>query len=102
MVRLPSERAKEEQQQEQESEKLLEQSREILNRLFKTEDGRFLFDWIKKECGFESNAIVYDNNFNISLEKTVYNEGRRNLYLQLRSFIHKDLLKDLEQKENEY
>lgn len=102
MTKLPSEKAKEQKEKLDQEAKKTEVKREVFSRLFQTDDGKVLFDWLSYECGFAmpNNVLNAKGEFNLSL--IAYNEGRRNLYLQLRDFVHRDVLVELERKKTEY
>lgn len=101
MQKLPSERAKEAKEKKNIVAKQVEQNREAFNRLFQTEDGKIIFKWLYDRCGFSLPSAVVTKD-GLELNSIIYNESRRNLYLDLRDYIHKDLLSELEKKESEY
>lgn len=98
---LPSEKAENKKDKRDLVGKEREVSREAINKVFSSEEGRVLFKWLYSRCGFDMpSAVVTTSGLNIN--DVVYNESRRNLYLDLRDYIHKDLLSELEKKESEY
>lgn len=54
----------------------------------KTEEGRRVLRYIMNECGYQSISIVGNpGTGDIHDRGTLYNEARRNLYLDLRKYI---------------
>jgi hypothetical protein len=68
-----------------------------VDRIFKTADGKLFADWLIKECGAFQNSVVVTNG-EISNRLTIYNEGRRDLYLQLRKMLTTETLIEIEIK----
>lgn len=83
-------------------EKKREYRRECFNRMLQTDEGREFFNWFNEECGFDAYNTPHNNNGELDHSKIIFNEARRTLYLQLRSFIHRDILSELEKKTTEY
>lgn len=55
--------------------------------------GRALMNW----CGFHSVSVVADpTTGEINDRSTLYNEARRNLYLEMRSFLNREIIKAIE------
>jgi len=74
-----------------------ERIKAAIQRSFATADGKFLLHYLKEECGYQKNSVhgsvesgeFLDNN-------TMYNEGRRDLYLSLRKLIRPEVLAAVE------
>jgi hypothetical protein len=91
---LEEENAKESERKKKE----YEERKAAINRVFTTVDGKVLGKWLLEQCGFFQSNIVVTNG-DISLSLTMYNEARRNIYLELRKFFDSDTLIKLEIEE---
>lgn len=61
---------------------------EAFKRVSGTEDGRYIFRYFLRQCGFHAASVNVDTKTGqILTENTVYNEARRNIYLGLRKMI---------------
>lgn len=59
-----------------------------LNEVFSTGPGMNVLRFIMDECGFLRPSVVYSKaTFEVQDKATVYNEARRNLYLQIRKYL---------------
>jgi len=76
---------------------------ESINALLKTADGKRVFGFLCRVCGFNRSSLVVDlTTGDIKNSSTAYNEARREIYLRLRAFADSNLLKEIEyQKENQ-
>lgn len=71
--------------------------RKDFNETFATAAGRRVLRWLVEQSGFQVPNTVADPRSGEILERsTWYNEGRRNLYLQIRKFLKRDILIDAE------
>ena len=65
-----------------------------------TEAGKELFFFLFKICGYDQTSMVIDAKSGaLDLEKTLYNEARRAVYIQLRALAmasSPDALKEVE------
>ncbi len=60
-------------------------------------EGRNVLRYIMNQCGYQKPSVVVDpTTGEINDRSTLYNEARRNLYLDLRKFIPTRLLKKIE------
>lgn len=66
---------------------------------FSTDGGKTLLRYLLKECGFLSSSVVINGaTGEINRESMSYNEGRREVYLRLRSLLRSrpDILNEVE------
>lgn len=62
-----------------------------------TDAGKELFKFLHQICGYDQTSIVIDlKTGNLDPEKTLYNEARRAVYIQLRNLAPKEILRDVE------
>lgn len=67
------------------------------NETFATAAGRRVLRWLVEQSGYQVPNTVGDPRSGEILERaTWYNEGRRNLYLQIRKFLKREILIDAE------
>lgn len=67
--------------------------RQDMARVANTESGRAVLREIMKQCGYQKPSVVANpQTCELNAGSTFYNEGRRNLWLRLRSFISNDML----------
>lgn len=67
-----------------------------MNRCFATEDGKHVLTWLMHNCGWNETSVVAPApGIDVQL-LTYYNEARRAVYVELRSLIRADILKDVE------
>lgn len=87
-----------EEQRELPKDRAIHISREkAIANVLATESGKELFGFLFEICGFEQTSVVMDTRSGkLDLEKTLYNEARRAVYLQLRALAPADLLKEVE------
>ena len=75
--------------------------RRDLNETFATPAGRRSLYWLMHNSGFQKYDTVADpGTGEIMTKSTLYNMGRRNFYLNLRSFLKKDILRDVEHRDD--
>lgn len=68
-----------------------------LQETFATPHGKRTLKHIMQICGYQGVSIVGDpTTGDVHDRGTLYNEARRNIYLELRAFIHSNILKDVE------
>lgn len=68
-----------------------------LNDTFATGSGRRTLRFLMDMCGYQRPSIIADpQSGNPLIDGTIYNEARRNLYLSIRKYIHKDILTAVE------
>lgn len=89
---LPSKRTEElarvAAEKEQERERLESEFRGVISRLSATDDGKYLFRWLKKESGFGDAYLgLNPSTGEIDPQRTVYAAMRQNLYLKVRKSI---------------
>lgn len=66
----------------------LEKLREAFNTVAAIPEGTILFRYLLSECGFFRPSVLVDpKTMNINIDGTVYNEARRNLYLDVRKYL---------------
>lgn len=71
--------------------------KQALGRVSRTKDGKDVIRYIMHRCGFKTPSVVANpTTGEIYTDSTVYNEARRNLYLELRSLIPKEELNLIE------
>jgi len=59
-----------------------------MRKVFGSDAGVRVLRWLMVECGYQSQSVVADKTTqNIYTDSTIYNEARRNLYLQMRSYL---------------
>ncbi len=64
-----------------------------MRKIFGNAEGQNVLRWIMGECGFQSQSVVADKKTQkIYIDSTVYNEARRNLYLQIRGRLPAKIL----------
>ena len=57
--------------------------REAIGRIVYTADGLTLFQWLVEICGYNQRSIVADPGGEINTQSTIYNEARRNVWLDI-------------------
>lgn len=64
-----------------------------ISETFATASGRNTLRFIMDICGYQKSSITADpNTGEIFMDGTLHNEARRNLYLVLRSYVHRETL----------
>jgi len=76
-------------------DKLL-QLKKDMDYIFSMTEGANILKTLKKLCLFDISTIAINNNNDIDPLSSVYNEGRRSVYLSIRKFIDKEILKEIE------
>ena len=80
-----------------------EKAQRMAGECFAKESGQFMLNYIMRKCGFEDLLTVIDGETReISPTSTVYNLGRRSVYLDLRSLLkpaNSELLSEIERKD---
>ena len=62
-----------------------------------TPEGKKVFKQLMEICGFKKPSVVLDpSTGEVNSQSTVYNEARRNLYLQIRALIRPEYLNEIE------
>ena len=68
-----------------------------IQRACSTADGKILLHYLMVECGYQKNSVQGSKSSGEFLEQnTMYNEGRRDLYLNLRNLLKPVVLVDVE------
>lgn len=68
-----------------------------IQRACSTPDGKILLHYLMTECGYQKNSVQGSTATGEFLEtNTMYNEGRRDLYLNLRNLIPPETLAAVE------
>ena len=67
-----------------------------VNAVLSTEAGKAVFIYLADRCGFIKPTVSIDGNGNVATGNMVFNEARRELYLELRAFASPELLKKIE------
>lgn len=71
--------------------------RTAMRKVFGSEEGLVVLHYLMVECGYQATSITLNRQTHEMLvENTVYNEARRNLYLQLRKFLTPKILTPVE------
>ena len=95
---LPSERKKHEANQKLEHDKQQEKFRHAFNGVFNTADGLIVLKWLCDQCGYQKASIMFNREGEVNPQSLVYNEARRNIYLQIREMILPETLAKIENK----
>lgn len=61
-----------------------------------TEPGKGFIRFVHDLCGYNTADRVLKSDGSINLEATALNSERRNVYLQIRSFVPAEVLRDIE------
>lgn len=72
-----------------------EQLKGVLRRIGETEDGKYLFRWLRKECGGDT-PILGATNGQIDKDATLYQAMRLNLWIKVRRLLSFNILKEIE------
>lgn len=73
--------------------------RKDMDETFATAHGQRVLRWIMDQCGYQTSLVSVNPTSTEILEKNlIYNHARRNLYLTLRSLIHRNILIPVEHK----
>jgi len=76
------------------------QRKTMIASVLATDSGKELFRFLFEVCGYEQPSVVLDGKTGrLDMEKMLYNEARRSVYLQLRALAPVDELKKIEYKE---
>ena len=68
-----------------------------MRKVFSSDEGVRVLRWLMLECGYQARSVVVNKQTQqIYTESTIYNEGRRNLYLQLRQYMTPKILLPVE------
>jgi hypothetical protein len=82
--------------EKKDTEKRLLQLRTILTQTFKTANGVRCLKLIKELSGYDKPNVIKGSDGDLALHAMVYNEGRRDVYLELRKFLSDDILNKVE------
>jgi len=64
-----------------------------MRKAFGSDAGVRVLRWLMIECGYQGRSVVANKETQeIYTKSTVYNEARRNLYLQLREYLPPNIL----------
>lgn len=75
--------------------------RRDLNETFSTPAGRRSLYWFMTSSGYQKYDTVADpDSGEIMTRSSFYNMARRNFYLNLRQFLKKDILRDIEHRDD--
>jgi len=75
--------------------------RRDLNETFATPAGRRALYWFMRNSGYQKYDTVADPaSGEIMTKSSLYNMARRNFYLNLRVFLKKEILKDVEHRDD--
>lgn len=89
--------SKKRQKYQEEAQKRTKQYSAAIQRASSTADGKILIHYLMMECGYQKNSVQGSKTTGQFLdENTMYNEGRRDLYLNLRKILKRDILADVE------
>lgn len=77
-------------------EKELLKLRTILGQTFNNDNGIRTLKLIKELSGYDKTNIVKNLDGTISTDAMLYNEGRRDIYLELRKFLSNNILTKVE------
>lgn len=81
----------------QRKEVTAEQLKRMISRVFSTDEGAVALAIIRKLSGFGQSTLTRSGTTGEILEKSmIYNEGRRDTYGELRTFINDETLKKVE------
>lgn len=73
---------------ERKRKQLADRERKAFAQVSNTENGRVIFRYLMRECGFTAPSVNVDpKTGEIFTDNTVYNEARRGLYLNVRKQI---------------
>jgi hypothetical protein len=68
-----------------------------MRKVFGSAEGQNVLRWMMVECGYQSQSVVADKQTQeIYVDSTIYNEARRNLYLQIRQYLTPKVLLSVE------
>ena len=68
-----------------------------MRKVFGSDAGVRVLRWLMIECGYQAQSVVADKHTQqIYKESTIYNEARRNLYLQMRRYMTPKILMPVE------
>ncbi len=97
MTLLSSDRKKKNEEQQLKLKKRREQLNKIFSEICITADGILVLRHIMEICGYQKISIVGDPvSGDIHDRGTLYNEARRNVYLEIRKYIPSRFLKQIE------
>lgn len=67
--------------------------RSAMRKVFASEEGLIVLNWIMGECGYQSpNSVANRQTGELFDKSTDYNESRRILYLRLRGYLTPNIL----------
>ena len=91
---------KDKQRQEAQSAKERKKQQDFENacaKVFSTAEGRKVLKYLVEQSGYQSSNVVFDRTQSeLRIHAMTYNEGRRDLYLALRQYIPKAVLRKVE------
>lgn len=61
--------------------------RQSIARVSNTEDGQVLLRWLYAQTGYNQASIVTKTDTEISTLGTIYNEARRNIWVELKALL---------------
>lgn len=83
----------------QEATRKRKEIKEMYNMVFATPEGLMVLRDISELAGHNQTSVIVDpTTGEINIDSTVYNEARRNLYLQIREHVRPSILKKVEFK----
>lgn len=102
-IKSPTELKEESEKDQKERIEKLERSKEELevlkgnvNECFATPAGIETLKCIRELSGFDLSSVALTKERVVDAYSTLYNEGRRSLYLELKKIIDKEILRDLD------
>ncbi len=78
-----------------------EKLRRAFNGIAKTEHGKTVLRYLKRDCGFAKTSLVMNPQAcDINPIGSIYNEARKDVYHRIRQFIDVEFLKQIEYEED--
>lgn len=75
-----------------------EKKRQEISKLFNTDSGIKILKLLRKSCNFDNVSTVLSQHGEINTNATIYNEGRRSIYIELRKYLNNDLRANAEKE----
>lgn len=70
--------------------------RTVIPNICAMEDGKILFNLLSRFTGYHLPAITADGNGTVDPNAVIYNEGMRNVYRYIRSYMPVELMGEIE------
>lgn len=91
-----------EERKKKEAGQELKKLRQDFNQVFNTPAGKRVLSFLMRECGYQRSSTVFSpTTQEVVASSTIYHEARRNVWLTVRGLLLPEILKNVENPEEE-